>query len=165
MAGLKRINIDSGQFVANGITYYIEESVSTVRYAELQILEKEMAYGSTVKGIFDKLQMAYNDINKQKFADSAVKVNDIMRGVAKLNERKPVIMKICALFINTEDEDRAAWSVDQYNKKIADWDSEAFDVRDFFTLASNAAVGFLEIYNKVTRTISELIKEPEAGNQ
>lgn len=154
MAELKRIDFEKGEFTANGTIYRIEGALTIERYAELQILEKEMGYGLTFKGMYEKLQSVYNQVNKMKFADAAVNLNDLIRGISKIQEREPTVLKICALFINAEDEDRTQYSQDMVNKKIADWKAEGIDMRDFFTVASNSVSGFLEIYRKVTQTIS-----------
>lgn len=153
MAELKRIDLNKGVFEANGHQYHIEGALSIERYAEFQILEKEMGYGMTFKGIYDKLEKIYTQLNKLKFADAAVELNNIMRGVAKLEEREPVVLKICALFINRADEDRTTINQDVITQKIADWKAEGVDMRDFFLVASNSVNGYLEIYKTVTHTI------------
>jgi hypothetical protein len=152
---LKRLDFNTGEFTANGTIYRIEGALTIERYAELQILEKEMGYATSFKGIYEKMQKAYDLLNKQKFADAAVCINDIMRGVAKAHEREPTILKICTLFINTENEDRTKLDKDVNEKKITDWKREGIDMRDFFLVASNSVNGFLEIYRNATRNISE----------
>lgn len=151
---LKRIDFETGVFEANGTQYRIEGALTIERYAELQILEKEMGYGVTFKGLYDKLEKLYSLLNKNRFADSAVLVNDLMRGVVKVQEREPTVLKICALFINSEAEDRTIFTQDMINKKIADWKAEGIDMRDFFTVASSSVNGFLDVYRTVTRIIS-----------
>ena len=157
---LKRIDFERGAFEANGKTYTIEAGLSITRYAELQLLEKEMAYGFTVKGIFEKLQQLVKHLNKLQFFECSIIVNDLMRGAAKLEERTPTVMKICTLFMNTKDEDRTTITADLIDEKLTDWKKEGIDVRDFFTVASGTVNGFLDIYRNVTRTISEA----SAGN-
>ena len=151
---LKRINLETGVFEANGTRYFIEGGLTIERYAEAQILEKEMGYGITFKAFFEKMQSAYNLLNKQKPADAAVLLNDLIRGMGKLNEREPLVLKICALYINAEDEDRSAFTQDMITKKINDWKAEKMDMRDFFHVASSSINGYIEIYQTVTRIIS-----------
>jgi hypothetical protein len=154
MNELKRIDFETGVFTANGKTYRIEGALSIERYAELQILEKELAYGFTVKNIFDKLKELWNLLNKLKFAEASVLVRDLMAGATRVAERTPTTLKICALFINTEDEDRTTITQETINKKIEDWKAEGIDIRDFFQVASSSISGFLEVYKSVTRIIS-----------
>jgi hypothetical protein len=165
MSTLKRIDFEKGTFSANGKEYCIEGGLSIERYAEMQILEKELAYGFTVKGIFDKLRSLWDLLNKLKFAECVIIVNDLMRGAARVQERENAVLKICALFINYEDEDRTAFSQDLMNAKIKDWQTEGIDVRDFFAVALNSVSGFLEVYQIVTRTILDQTEKPAAVSQ
>lgn len=151
---LKRIDLERGYFEANGKKYFIEGAMSIERYAEFQIFEKELAYGLTVKAIFEKLGELWKLINKLKFGEAAVQLNDLIRGVSKIEEREPVVLKICALVINEENEDRGEFSQDMINRKITDWKAEGMDMRDFFLVASGSVNGLQEIYKKVTRIIS-----------
>lgn len=166
MKELKRIDFEKGTFEANGKLYTIEGALSIERYAELQILEKELAYGFTVKQIFEKLKILWDYLNKLKFAEAAVLVRDLMAGATRVAERTPTTLKICALFINTEDEDRTTINQDLINKKIEDWKAEGIDMRDFFRVASSSVNGFLEIYKAVSRIISDQdVTKDTAGNQ
>lgn len=155
---LKRIDMEKGVFQANGKTYYIEGSLSIERYAEYQILEKELGLGVSFKSLFDGLQGLWHNLNKMQFAEASVKVNDMIRGVAKLEEREPAVLKICALYFNTEDEDRTTITHDQITQKIQDWKIEGLDMRDFFDHAFKLVNGFLSAYQKVSRIISGLEK-------
>lgn len=148
---LKRIDLNAGYFEANGKKYFIEGAMSIERYAEFQLYEKELAYGMTVKGIFDRLQKVYQLLNKMKFADSAVIIYDVIKGLAKLEDREPTVLKICALVINEENEDRKEFSTDMINRKISDWKAEGIDMQDFFLVASVSVNGLQELYRKVGR--------------
>lgn len=165
MQELKRIDFEKGKFTANGKTYTIEGALSIERYAELQILEKELAYGFTVKDIFKKLKQLWEFLNKMKFAEAAVLIRDMMAGATRVGERTPTVLKICALFINTDDEDRATITQEMINKKIEDWKAEGVDMRDFFQVASSSIHGFLEVYESVSRIISDMEGSQAADNQ
>lgn len=158
MKELKRLDMSKTSFIANGNTYYIESGLSIERFCEYQILEKEAGFGLSFKKIFENLKELHGLMNQVKFVEAAVKLDNLMRGVAKLEEREPTLLKICALFINTKDEDRTTINDDMIARKIEDWKTE-YDVRDFFTLALNMVDGFIEIYSSVTRIISESGKE------
>lgn len=165
MQELKRIDFEKGKFTANGKTYTIEGALSIERYAELQLLEKELAYGFTVKEIFNKLKQLWDFLNKMKFAEAAVLIRDLMAGATRVAERTPTTLKICALFINTDDEDRATITQEMINKKIEDWKAEGLDMRDFFQVASSSVNGFLEVYQSVTRIISAQEENDKAASQ
>lgn len=164
MTELKRINFESGKFTANGKEYTIEGALSISRYAELQILEKELAYGFTVKDIFNKLKLLWDYLNKLKFAEAAVLVRDLMAGATRVAERTPTVLKICALFINIKDEDRGTITQAMIDEKIEDWKAEGIDMRDFFQVATSSINGFLEVYQSVTRIISAQTESDKAEN-
>lgn len=152
---LKRIDFEAGKITGkSGKVYMIESSLSVERYVHFQLYEKEMAYGLTVKGLFDNLKALYELNNKMKFADMAVKLNDLMRGVVKIQERQPAILKICALYINEEGEDRSTCKQDMIDAKVKDW--AEYDIRDFFAVAMRSVHGLIEIYLNVTQSISGL---------
>lgn len=150
---LKRIDLNAGHFEANGKKYFIEGAMSIERYAEFQLYEKELAYGLTVKGIFERLQKVYQLLNKMQFADSAVIIYDVIKGLAKLEDREPTVLKICALIINEENEDRKEFNEDLINRKIADWKAEGIDMQDFFYVASVSVNGLRELYKKIGRVM------------
>lgn len=151
---LKRINLETGSFTANGTKYQIESQLSIERYCEMQVLEKELGFGVTFRGMFDKLKAIYTDLNKANFVGASVTVDGMLRGIAKIEEREPIVLKICALFINAEGENRGAWTTDLFVKKINDWKAEGLDMQDFFIVALNSVNGFIGIYNQITEAIS-----------
>jgi hypothetical protein len=64
-------------------------------------------------------------------------------------------MKICTLFMNTEDEDRTVWNNDVVMRKLEDWKQAGIDVNDFFDIALILVPSYIEIYNKFTQSITE----------
>lgn len=163
MKELKRIDFEKGIFEANGKKYFIESQMSIERFCEFQIYEKEAGLGMPFKKIYENLQTVYQDLNATKFADASVRLNDLMHGVAKLDEKEPAALKICALFMNTEDEDRSVITNDMIVKKIEDWKKE-YDMRDFFWFALDTVNGFMEIYNRDFRNTSET-KQSESSSK
>lgn len=164
MKELKRLDLKQQSFEANGTKYFIETGLSIERFCEYQILEKEAGFGISFKKIFENLKKVHGLMNEVKFVEAAVALDNLMRGVAKLEEREPTLLKICALFINTTDEDRTTINNDMVVKKIEDWKAE-YDVRDFFTLALNTVDGFLEIYANATRIISGETSKKQSNGQ
>ncbi len=155
---LKRLDLTKPRFEANGVWYNIEGGLSIERFCEYQILEKEAGFGVSFKSLFQNLKKLHGLMNDVKFVEASVLLDNMMRGVAKLEEKQPTLLKMCALFINADDEDRSVITEDMIAKKINDWKAE-YDVRDFFQVALNTMDGFLEIYDSVTRIISESTEE------
>lgn len=158
---LIRIDFESGKLVTLKRVYTIHQNLSVERYCEFQILEKELAYGSTFKTTFDKIKKALAQINAVKFVDAVITLTDLVRGMSKVAEREPTVLKICALFLNYEGENTAVYSKDVEDDKIKDWKEAGVDMRDFFTVALNTVPGFLELYTRISRSITAVLAEPE----
>lgn len=154
---LKSIDFASGQFTANGKTYFLETKLTITRYCEFQILQRELGMGMTLQEIYDGFLDCRKLLNQTRFVDSAVFVDKILMHCMKLKEKEPTVLKICTLFCNTEDEDRTAWGNDLVVKKLEDWKKEGIYVGDFFDVALTLAPGYIELYNKFTQNISEAL--------
>ena len=144
---LKRIDFDKPDIPANGKNYVVQKDLSIARFKELEQMEVELYYGVTMQGMVDKLKDAFEDLNKSKIADSSVKIYRILEGIAdKVDRREPVALRICTLFLVTEDEDVTKWDEDLAKQKIKDWQEEGYVVDDFFSLAAALVPGFLKDY-------------------
>lgn len=147
---LKRIDFNAPVIEANGKTYRLKKEISINRFRELEKMEVEFYYGFTMQEMFDKLKDAFSDLNKNKLADASVKVYRLMEGVAdKVDKRENVMLRMCTLFLCTEDEDLTVWTEDLAKQKIDDWAKEGFAIDDFFTLAANLVPGFINDYEKI----------------
>ena len=152
---IKKIDFSSGQFSANGKTYFLETKLTITRYCEFQILQRELGMGMTLQEIYDGFLDCRKLLNQTRFVDIAVYVDKILLHMSKLKEKEPTVLKICTLFINTEDEDRTTWGNDIVVKKLEDWKKEGIDVQDFFAVALTLVPGYIELYNKFTLSTSE----------
>lgn len=149
---LKRIDFTKDTFQANGVTYHIEKGMSTKRFCDYQILEKEATFGMDFMKMFTLIGEIREAYNECRFVDGSVKLDNLQRGVAQIHSRTPSVLKMCALFINSTDENRQVITEEMITKKIDDWNE--YDVRDFFTLALNGVNGFIEVYTNFSRIIS-----------
>lgn len=154
---LKKIDPSLGFFQANGKTYKIEKSLSIERYSFYQRFEIELGYGSSFQDLYGAMSNAYNLLNQGKMADASVALYNAMRGFAELEKKEPHVLKYCALFINTDDEDRRVITDDMISAKIKDWQEEGLEVASFFQLALNSIPGFIEAY----RSSSQATLEPQ----
>lgn len=152
---LKKLDLSKPYFEANGKKYLIETNLSIARFCEFQILEQEVGYSLTFRKLFDNLKELWELMNASKFVESSIKLDNLMRGIAKMEEKEPAVLKLCSLFINTENENRSEWNDDLATQKIEDWKAEGYEVDGFFQLALNFIDGFLPTYHKVTQSISE----------
>lgn len=146
----KRIDFDAPTIPAAGKEYRVVQELTIARYKELEQLEIEFYYGFDMQSMFSKLKEAYNDLNKSKPADGAVKLYRVMEGVAdRVDRREPCVLRICSLFLCTEDEDLTKWDEDLAKAKIEDWQKEGYLIDDFFSLAANVVPGFLKDYSGI----------------
>lgn len=150
---LKKLNPEARSFEANGKTYFIESNLSIARFHQYQILEKEAGFSVTFKTLISELKSIYDLLNNVKIADASVRLNNVIVGTAKLQEKENVLFKMCALFMNLEDEDRGEITDDMISAKIADWQNE-YESEGFFSRALNTVNGYFKHYAEMRQIIS-----------
>lgn len=155
---LKKLDTSARSFTAGGVEYFIETQLSISRFHQYQIYEKEAGFGLTFKDMFQNLLKVREDLNKVKFVDCAVRVDNLINGMAKMEEKEHTLLKMCALFMNTKDEDRGEINDDMITAKIETWQNE-YEVNGFFTLALNTVNGFFTIYKEMHQSISAALGE------
>jgi len=153
---MPKIDLTKGEFTAKGKTYKAHSTLSIERFIEFEKLQVSVGFGFTFDQFFHKLKDSYEDLNKGKQADAAVKIHNMLTGIAdKIDRRKHPVLMLCALFICTEDEDRKRYDEKLMEKKVNDWQEEGLEIQDFFTLAFNFVKGFIPAYQEITQSISK----------
>lgn len=155
---LKKLTLSETEFVANGKLYFIEPEISAARFQRMQELEIELGFSLSYDKMFKGLKESYELLNKQKFADAAVFLHNLMTSIGKLEEKKTYIMEYCAMFINSADEDRRVVDEKIIEQKMKDWEEEGMDYHSFFTLAVNMVHGLKENYLKFIHDTSQEAK-------
>lgn len=146
----KRIDFTKDTIPAAGKHYRVMRDLTIARFKELEKLEVELFYGVNMEQLFNKLREVYTDLNKSKPADAAIKVHKLMEGVAdRVDLREPAALRLCALFLVTDDEDTTLWSDALAEQKIKDWQEEGYVMDDFLSLAGSVVPGFIASYNAV----------------
>lgn len=165
---LTKIDLQTKSFVANGVRYYIEDTRSIDRWVFEQQLTIEAGFGVE----FDEMLRAWKDqvtyLNKQDFVNSAVQAYNMANGITKVFAREPTILKFCALFINTAEEDRRTIDSDVISRKIEDWKAEGLAIEGFFEFSLLRVRGLGEGYMKAIQSVSNLtesISSSEQSNQ
>jgi hypothetical protein len=151
---LKTFDPADGKFECAGKIYFITQSLSFDRYEKLRELTIEMGYSASFSQIFDNLMKAWTKLNENKLADGAVIIHNIMNGIKKLEKKYDVAFRICALFINEEDEDPTIYDEEKQNEKISDWSKE-YDVAPFFDVAISLVKDWLPAYEIVLNNNSK----------
>lgn len=155
---LKKLDPTKRSFIANGKEYFIESNLSIARFHDYQILDKEAGFSMTFGNVFEALVEVRKLMNSIKFVDASVKLENLMTGMAKLEEKEHTLLKMCALYINTKEEDRGEITADQMSEKINDWKNE-YEIEGFFSLALNSVSGYLENYKAMHQIISDKVGE------
>lgn len=151
---LKTFNPADGKFECGGKTYFIHQSLSFERYEKLREFTIEMGYSATFAQIFDNLRRAWEKLNENKLADGAVIVHNIMNGIQRLEQKHDVAFRICALFINEENEDATIYDEEKQTEKIDAWGRE-YEVSPFFDVAISLVKDWLPAYETVIKTNSK----------
>jgi hypothetical protein len=158
---------DTQAFTANGREYRVSRSISFERYEAYEMLQVEVGLARTFEQFTEQIKEAYSLCNqvasgKHVFADLAVLLRDMLIGTQLVGERQtPAVLKLCALFINRENED-VRWVDDSViESKINDWRQEGIDIRFFFAFALNSIPGFIEALRAVSLDTSSVPAPPQ----
>jgi len=152
---LKELDLTQKKFTANGKTYHIRKSMSFDRYRMYEKLQIEVGYGANFKQIYDNVKAAYDLVNKSEFANTAVKLHNILAGIKTIESRQIPALRICALFINADGEDEKVITEEMIDEKIADWEAEGYDIFPFFQLAINSIPDFSLAYKVLSQIHSQ----------
>lgn len=145
---VKPVPMDKPSFPANGKEYTITEEISVERWRHFEDLNSLVGLGRSFSEVFNIIREAYEDLNKGKQADAAVKLHNLMTGIKnKLDGRHHPALLICALFINYDGEDTAIYDEKIMTQKVNDWQTEGYDMKSFFQLAWRFVPRFIDVYN------------------
>ena len=160
---MKEVDFSRKVFEYDGSKWYVEESISFARYQALEEIAIEFGYSATFADIFKNLRRLWDNQNQLKFAENSVLLHNMMNGIVNLEEKKPdAALRICALFINEEKEDRLEYNETKMRDKINRWGKEC-DVKPFFHLAGSVVNGWLPAYKIAINTFSQTGKNKESN--
>jgi hypothetical protein len=158
---LRIIDFDKEKsFECDGRKFYLKESLSFVRYRELQKLNQEFGYSATFHDIFKNMRTAWDLLNSTKLGEAAVVLHNIMYGVVSLEEKDDPALRLCALFIDEEGEDPTIYDEGKMREKIECWGKE-LSVTPFFQLAVSLTPGLIPAYKTVLPNGSEQREEKD----
>jgi hypothetical protein len=156
---LKTIDFATGVFTANGQDYFIESELSIERAVWKEHFTLELETGVAVGKQTQDWEKAWSLCNEMKFGDLAVLCHENRQAFVKLFENKPTILKLCALFCNTADEDRRTINNTLIDTKISDWFEEGYSFQSFLELALSILSVEVESLKKPTEAILAKIRE------
>lgn len=137
-------------FECGGRKFYLQDTISFMRWMELNRIGLEFGYSATFVDIFKNVNTAMEHMNKLKFTDAVITLHNILIGIKSLEEKSDPAFRICALFINEEGEDIAGYDESKMKEKIDCWGKE-LDPLPFFRLASSLVPSWTNAYKIVIR--------------
>lgn len=157
---LKRIDFESGKIPIGDKCLTIQSSLSVDKWIEFEKLSQTFSFGKDIEQIEKDLSLAYDFLNKTKFADAAVLISNLRLSIVRNLEQKiHPAMELCLLFLTYEDEDYSHYHPELNNEKLEAIKKEGYAMEDFFTLASNLVRGYIAAFEKISQSIStELVQ-------
>jgi len=137
-------------FECGGRKFYVHDTLSFVRWREMQRINMEFGYSATFIDIYNNLDKAVQEFNKHEYFNMAVIINNIQNGIIRIDKKDDPSQRLCALFINEEGEDLTVINDGIIRSKIDCWNKE-LDASPFFYLASNLVNGWMSAYEKISR--------------
>jgi hypothetical protein len=145
----------AASFNANGKEYFIETKLSVNRWQKYQEFELEVGYGMSAAEMNKRLGEAVELLNKVKFVDAAVLLNSLATGITKIKQRAHPVFRLCALFMNTKDEDRTDITDELIMEKVNDWKAAGIDAGFFLAFAQTIMLGSITNLESKTQGVSE----------
>ena len=159
MTELRTVDFRQGKFECDGKEFTISAQVPSFdRYAKFEQYKVEFFYSRDLLTMLKDLERAEGAMNKLKFTDTAVILNNIRTGVYDIATKYPLAFRICALCINEKGEDITDASDELINAKIACWNKE-LDPSPFFHFAASTLREWIAAFE--LNSLDTLKAEPE----
>jgi len=159
MKKLRRIDFEKEKyFECGGRKFWQDDAPSFVRYRIAQKIMLEFGYSATFIDIFNNLKKAIDFYNKHDYFNMSVTIYKIQEGIVNLDEKEDPALRLCALFLNEQDEDTTKYNEAEMQSKIDCWASE-LEVGPFVCLARDIVADWMPTYQLVIR--SGLTPNPE----
>lgn len=160
------------KFTANGNEYHVLNTIPLARYVLVREAGIKIIEGvDNISDLIIGLREVYEKLNKQKFADSAVKIHNLMVGLNEVSMKQiPAAFVMAACLIARKGEDLSDCSDSMIEEKINDWSKEGYDAESFFRFALSRIVGLSEVLKGSSqstsqpKTINEALKEAAKKN-
>ena len=167
---LKHLDQTKSYFEANGKKYHISKSMCIERYRHFEDLQALVGFGRNFEEIFTAFKDIWSALDEQggaKVATASIICHNAMTGIkTKLEQRHHPALMLCTLFMNYEGEDEKVYDEEVMKSKIEDWQTEGYDINDFFTEAWSLVPSFIETYKEdIVNTSSHIKKEQSSQSK
>lgn len=157
MSEVKVLDLKAKEFKANGKTYYIEDTLTIIRWKKWLKLQHKLGWGMTFEDIQKEFRKIYDVCNKPipEPGMACILAYNAMIKVKDVQDESfvPEIIQMCALFMNTKDEDRGVITEAMIREKQTDWEKEAISMNSFFLFALSSIPNFIPVYKAITQDI------------
>jgi hypothetical protein len=163
MKELRKLDFKTDKtFDCGGKKFTVNDSLSFARYRESQKIMLEFGFSASFVDIYNNLKSCTEAFDKGKYFDMATIIYKVMEGVKNTIDKDEPSFRLCALFINEEEEDPTIYNELIMKKKIECWSKE-LDVSPFFYLAASLVEGWMNAYESTIRNglIQKELKEKE----
>jgi hypothetical protein len=165
MTALRRIDFSKEKyFECDGKKFEVTESLSFTRYRELQKISLEFGFSATFEDIFNNLKTGIDYYNKHDYFNMSITMYKIQEGIKNLEMKDDPSLRLCALFINEENEDPTKYSEAMMKSKIDSWGGE-LEISPFFYLAASLVPGWMPSYRLLIQNGSEEKKNESDQNE
>lgn len=143
---LRKIDFEKEKyFECDGKKFYVKESLSFVRYRELQRISLEFGFSATFEDIFLNLAKSVESYNKHDYFNMSIVLYKIQEGIKNLEQKDDPALRLCALFIDEENEDPTVYNEAMMKAKIDCWGRE-LSIDPFFYLAASLVPYWTNVY-------------------
>lgn len=165
----KMLDFTKDHFIANGKKYifcFDADKFGLERALAYQKLEPIVTFSKSFDEIYKELNASLDLINKQKIVEGYYKLYDLKLKIAhNLEDRADPVLKLCCLFIVTEDEDLTVYNESSNQSKIEDWKKEGINYTSFFQLALNFIPKFFSAYREILEDSLKKTKKEKSRKQ
>lgn len=156
---LPKYELVGGQLTVGSVIYQMEADISIDRFNAYQRWETEAAFGLTYKKMMGNWRRVWDMVQEGgRIGEIGVIAYNTMQGVTRLDENDDACLKLCSVFLNAKDEDRTILDLAVVDRKIQHWREAGVPIQFFIQLSAILINGFIDDYNKISRSIS-------SGNQ
>jgi hypothetical protein len=148
---------------ASGKEYLIEppEDLGIDRKRAFDGALTKCAFGQDTKSLIRNMVAIKNAFNKQEMAEVGHLIHTQLSVASAIHERRDAVLEICALFMNTKDEDRNKPPTDaQIAEKIQDWNDAGIPFSFFVNSAGTFSDTLRAVLEGSTPSSPGRAKEP-----
>lgn len=133
--------LNNGITGVSGVVYHVESEISVARKKAFDKWLVEFESGMSPERLVKEFDITIDYLNKFQMADGIYHLVKTRNNINDLSKRTDLLVKLCAIFLNTKEEDSAAFSETDIVRKTKD--IEHYSYNTFFLLLIGSLPGLL----------------------